>query len=568
MPSAPLLGGRGRYLRPLQVIAEGPHPLLSRRRCLLVRRGWCRTDGSRSHIRGSLPSCTNPFPRGQLLFRVARISSRSATGGPLWSCGSFGRSECGPTAHVLGLSSTDGLWPSFDSSPKSITAKCVRYLGSGKASLTIGRVLTVLQSASLPGLPRPVRSFDRCRCPAPRGRRRYIRRLHCSLFAARRCRWTLLPLTWPGRDRRATARLSPWCGSGTVYGGYTQGVRYPAGYRPGTPPPWVPPGTLQPPEYWQSGSSGTPPAGHWGGQPGVQPGYLGWVPQSGNRAAQAALHGRSADRPVWRMLGSADVRPSYLLQSPFSGTAPGHFWGNGQLCTWFLIGSRHPVPFAIGPSAAPPGRFYGNGQVAIAVLIESVPAPVNIACNRRRRRRLQADSGESASYLLLCSLDPGQLSRKQSRPSAASPGRSWWIGQIPIAVLIGNSRRWVIYSGNRQSRDCLQAAFWGKRPVTYCCAHWIRRAYQLLAIGAVGGSSNDRPGPVVQVGIKQCFGRNRPKLAGIHHFGRNRSSPRRPRLLQTVRTTESPAYSAGLSSVLTVLRSLGLWLPSLQWPIW
>ena len=44
---------------------------------------------------------------------------------------------------------------------------------------------------------------------------------------------------------------------------------------------------------------------------------------------------------------------------------------------------------------------------------------------------------------------------------------------------------------------------------------------------------------------------------------RRRSSPRRSILLNTARTTELPAYSAGNSSVLTVSPRIDLWLPSL-----
>ena len=133
----------GRCLRPPSVIAEGPHPLLSRRRILLVRRTRTDRTGARSHIRGSFTCPSWSFPRG-ILLAIADVGVGSSPRGS--SDSGFG--------HRIG-----GLWPPLlRPNPNSKRWDRCAYLGSGSTT-AIGRVLTVLQSASLPGLSRPFRSF-------------------------------------------------------------------------------------------------------------------------------------------------------------------------------------------------------------------------------------------------------------------------------------------------------------------------------------------------------------------------------------------------------------------------
>ena len=84
-----------------------------------------------------------------------------------------------------------------------------------------------------------------------------------------------------------------------------------------------------------------------------------------------------------------------------------------------------------------------------------MPAPWNITCNRMSRDMLQDVSGETSSYLLLCSLDLARFYTLSSRPSAAALVRFCGNGQLctPSGAIM---RPFV--TSNRRSRDLLQLA--------------------------------------------------------------------------------------------------------------
>ena len=123
--------------------------------------------------------------------------------------------------------------------------------------------------------------------------------------------------------------------------------------------------------------------------------------------------------------------------------------------------------------------------------------------------RSSAVSGETAQYLLLCSLDLGTLSRKQSQPSAAAPGSFWencqncteWHSVGGINEAFGNrSRRRLLQwpSGDGHMLECpgvsrLSQANWQSVGPPHPPPGNRRSHPQSATVGGLGGAAAPPP---------------------------------------------------------------------------
>ena len=345
--AVPLLSeGGGPYPGPPSLSSQGSSPLLSRRRILLVRRTRSRTDGAKSHIRGSLPSCSWSFPRGILL----AIAGVGACSSPRLGA---------RTADMVFVSAASGLL--YSDHVLILTRGTDRVYTAGHPKV-IGRgPMPVLQSASLhratvPGSAPLVRSV-----PGRTGRRVYLARLHCSPIrpsVGHRLRRGLRPLLrlrpippvrvlLVGRAPLSGGRAQPGCAS-----------RSASCSRPGglcAPRPFGPRG-------YQSGSRdpssrdlGIPAAGEpvisWRGTHETAIGSVGGPSMADLRIGQiwdVRLSGRT--------LPAGNRTRRRVLQR--------HFWGNAadpnELQLRSIAGWPESRQSAI--SGWPLGRFCGNGQ--------------------------------------------------------------------------------------------------------------------------------------------------------------------------------------------------------------